>query len=695
MTMKTYPIDKIRNVVLLGHGGAGKTSVLEAMLYDSKAIDRMGKVSDGNTVSDFDEEEGRRGISINTSYAAVEWDGRKINVIDAPGDFDFLGDQQLAIKAGDIALIVLSAKDGVSVGAEKAMRFLEKKQEPVAFLVNRLDEPYSSFEKTVDAFQEKYGKNVVPLAIPVMEGEKMTGIVDVVKNQAFKLGQRGAMTNMDVPSDLSELVEHYREGLMEQIAETSEDLMNKYFEGEEFTKDEVENGLMNAILERDLFPVYPASAVQDWGISFLMNSIVAYFPTAEAQKSVTALKADGSEYELECKADGPLAAFIFKTIVDPFVGRISLLRIYSGVLKGDEPTYNVNEDKEERMNGLFALRGKKQIPVDELITGDIGAVTKLVTTQTNETLSLKEQPIRIKPVSMPVPVLTRSIVPVNRGEEDKIMQGLNKLADEDKSFAVRNDKETHQLLLCGQGEVQLDVLVQKLKAKFGTQALLEDPRVPYRETIRKKVKVQGKHKKQSGGHGQYGDVWVVFEPGDQEELEFREEVVGGAVPKNYFPAVEKGLQEAVSEGVLAGYPVVNLRATLVDGSYHEVDSNEMSFKLAARLAYRDGLPKADPVLLEPISTVKVHIPDDYLGDIMGDMSKRRGRILGMGADSDKGFQVVEAECPTAEMSKYATDLKSMTQGRGWYTIDFARYEQAPSDVAEKVIAAAKRDKEEE
>lgn len=693
--MKTYPIDKIRNVVLLGHGGAGKTSVLEAMLYDSKAIDRMGKVSDGNTVSDFDEEEGRRGISINTSYAAVEWDGRKINVIDAPGDFDFLGDQQLAIKAGDIALIVLSAKDGVSVGAEKAMRFLEKKQEPVAFLVNRLDEPYSSFEKTVDAFQEKYGKNVVPLAIPVMEGEKMTGIVDVVKNQAFKLGQRGAMTAMDVPSDLSELVEHYREGLMEQIAETSEDLMNKYFEGEEFTKDEVENGLMNAILERDLFPVYPASAVQDWGISFLMNSIVAYFPTAEAQKSVTALKADGSEYELECKADGPLAAFIFKTIVDPFVGRISLLRIYSGVLKGDEPTYNVNEDKEERMNGLFALRGKKQIPVDELITGDIGAVTKLVTTQTNETLSLKEQPIRIKPVSMPVPVLTRSIVPVNRGEEDKIMQGLNKLADEDKSFAVRNDKETHQLLLCGQGEVQLDVLVQKLKAKFGTQALLEDPRVPYRETIRKKVKVQGKHKKQSGGHGQYGDVWVVFEPGDQEELEFREEVVGGAVPKNYFPAVEKGLQEAVSEGVLAGYPVVNLRATLVDGSYHEVDSNEMSFKLAARLAYRDGLPKADPVLLEPISTVKVHIPDDYLGDIMGDMSKRRGRILGMGADSDKGFQVVEAECPTAEMSKYATDLKSMTQGRGWYTIDFARYEQAPSDVAEKVIAAAKRDKEEE
>ena len=693
--MKTYPIDKIRNVVLLGHGGAGKTSVLEAMLYDSKAIDRMGKVSDGNTVSDFDEEEGRRGISINTSYAAVEWDGRKINVIDAPGDFDFLGDQQLAIKAGDIALIVLSAKDGVSVGAEKAMRFLEKKQEPVAFLVNRLDEPYSSFEKTVDAFQEKYGKNVVPLAIPVMEGEKMTGIVDVVKNQAFKLGQRGAMTAMDVPSDLSELVEHYREGLMAQIAETSEDLMNKYFEGEEFTKDEVENGLMNAILERDLFPVYPASAVQDWGISFLMNSIVAYFPTAEAQKSVTALKADGSEYELECKVDGPLAAFIFKTIVDPFVGRISLLRIYSGVLKGDEPTYNVNEDKEERMNGLFALRGKKQIPVDELITGDIGAVTKLVTTQTNETLSLKEQPIRIKPVSMPVPVLTRSIVPVNRGEEDKIMQGLNKLADEDKSFAVRNDKETHQLLLCGQGEVQLDVLVQKLKAKFGTQALLEDPRVPYRETIRKKVKVQGKHKKQSGGHGQYGDVWVVFEPGDQEELEFREEVVGGAVPKNYFPAVEKGLQEAVSEGVLAGYPVVNLRATLVDGSYHEVDSNEMSFKLAARLAYRDGLPKADPVLLEPISTVKVHIPDDYLGDIMGDMSKRRGRILGMGADSDKGFQVVEAECPTAEMSKYATDLKSMTQGRGWYTIDFARYEQAPSDVAEKVIAAAKRDKEEE
>lgn len=691
--MKIYPADKIRNITLLGHSGAGKTSVIEAMLYDAKAIDRMGKITDGSTVTDFDQEEIRRGISLNTSYAAVEWKDCKINLIDCPGDFDFLGEQRLGIFAGDVALIVLSAKDGVSVGAEKSMRMLEKAEEPVVLLVNRLDEPNASFEKTVADFRETYGAKVVPLAIPVMENETVKGIIDVLGQKAYQLGQRGAMTAMEIPAGLEAELEEYRSGIMEQIAETDEDLMNKFFEGEAFTDAEIEKGVKEAILSRSLIPVFCASALQDKGLTFLMDTIVRYFPTAQDRPAAKAVKQDGGEIELAPDAEGPLASFVFKTIVDPFVGRISLMRVFSGTFTADEPAYNMGKEKEERLNGVFVLRGKKQIEVEKLLAGDIGAVTKLVVTQTNDTLSRKANPITVQPVEMPVPCLTRAITPVNRGEEDKIMQGMNKLADEDISFRIENNPETHQLLLSGQGEIQLDVLCAKLKGKFGTEAELSEPRVAYRETIRKQVKVQGRHKKQSGGHGQFGDVWIVFEPGEKEELEFAEEIFGGSVPKNYFPAVEKGLQEAVLEGVLAGYPVVNLKATLVDGSYHDVDSNEMSFKLAARLAYKAGLPQAGPVLLEPIAAVKVHIPDDNLGDIMGDMSKRRGRILGMGADTDAGFQVVDAEAPMAELSKYATDLRSMTQGRGWFTIEFARYEQAPNEVAEKVIAAAQQSEE--
>lgn len=691
--MKIYPAEKIRNITLLGHSGAGKTSVIETMLYDSKAIDRMGKVTDGNTVTDFDQEEIRRGISLNTSYAAVEWKDCKINLIDSPGDFDFLGDQRLGVFAGDVALIVVTGKDGISVGSEKSMRMLEKADEPVALLVNRLDEPNSSFEKTIEEFREAYGAKVVPLAIPVMEGESMKGIIDVLGKKAFQLGQRGALSPMDVPGDKQSEMEEFRSAIMEQIAETDEDLMMKFFEGEEFTDEEVEKGIKNAIMHRSLIPVFCSSATEGTGLSFLMDMIVKYFPTAADRPLTKAVKQDGGEIELTPDANGPLASFVFKTIVDPFVGRISLMRVFSGTFTADEPAYNMGKEKEERLNGVFVLRGKKQIEVEQLKAGDIGAVTKLVVTQTNDTLSRKANPITIQPVEMPVPCLTRAISPVNQGEEDKIMQGMNKLADEDISFTIENNPETHQLLLSGQGEIQLDVLCSKLKGKFGTEAELSEPRVAYRETIRKQVKVQGRHKKQSGGHGQFGDVWIVFEPGEKEELEFAEEIFGGAVPKNYFPAVEKGLQEAVLEGVLAGYPVVNLKATLVDGSYHDVDSNEMSFKLAARLAYRAGLPQAGPILLEPIASVKVHIPDDNLGDIMGDMSKRRGRILGMGADTDAGYQVVEAEAPMSELTKYATDLRSMTQGRGWFTIEFARYEQAPNEVAEKVIAAAQATEE--
>lgn len=693
--MKFYPAAQIRNLTVLGHSGSGKTSVVEAMLYNSKAIERMGRVPDGNTVTDFDQEEIRRGASINTSYAAVEWKNCKINLIDCPGDFDFIADQRLGMRAGDIAFVVLGAKDGITVGARKALSLAEKAQMPAALLINRCDEPNANFEKTLEAFRDEYGAKVVPLALPIMKGETMIGVVDVLSNKASEFGKCGELTPTDVPADMQDAATTYHEGLMEQIAESDEALMEKFFEGEAFSPEEIASGIQSAILTHSLIPVFPSAATADLGISFLMDRIVEYFPSPDKKAPAKAQSANGEELELPCDPNGPVAAFVFKTIVDPFVGRISLFRVMSGTFTLKNPPYNPREEKDERVNALYVLRGKKQIEVEKLEAGDIGAVTKLVSTVTNDTLTSRDNPVIIAPVAIPEPVLTRAVIPVKRGEEDKIMLGMNKLADEDVAFTIKNDPETHQLLLSGQGEIQLDALLNKLKGKFGAEAKLEEPRVAYRETIRKKVKVQGRHKKQSGGHGQYGDVWIVFEPGEKEEMEFAEEVFGGAVPKNYFPAVEKGLQEAVTEGVLAGYPVVNLKATLVDGSYHEVDSNEMSFKLAAHLAYRAGLPQADPVLLEPISTLRVHIPDENLGDIMGDISKRRGRILGMGADAEeRGFQVVEAEAPASELSKYATDLRSMTQGRGWFTMAFARYEQAPNEVSEKVIAAAQAAKEE-
>lgn len=696
--MNVYATDKLRNVTLLGHSGVGKTALVEAALFNARALDRMGTVADGNTVSDFDEEEIRRGASLSTTYAAVEWKGRKFNLIDCPGDFDYVAEQRLGLFAGDVALIVSNAKNGVAVGSEKAIQLAEKMKKPVALFINSVDEPNASFDKTVAAFQA-LSKKFVPLDIPIMHGEKMLGIIDVVAGKAFEISSQpgDARKEMPVPEELSEEVASYRNGIMEQIAETSEELMEKFFAEEPFSDQEIEDGLRNAIIQRDLFPIFGGSATSNLGTSFLMDMLLSYFPTAESSDvpAVAGTAADGSAVELKADPNGPLAAFVFKTIVDPFVGRISYFRVFSGTFTKDQPAYNLNSGAEERISALYVMRGKKQIEVDKLEAGDIGAVTKLTNTRTNDTLTFKSNAVRVDPVEMPVPVLMKKISPVRKGEEDKIMQGLAKLGDEDPSFKIENNAETGELVLSGQGEMQLEILVNKLKSRYGTQAVLEEPRVAYRETIRKKVKIQGKHKKQSGGHGQYGDVWIVFEPGTQDELEFAEEVVGGAVPKNYFPAVEKGLQEAVTEGVLAGYPVVRLKATLVDGSYHEVDSNEMSFKLAARLAYRNGLPQADPVLLEPISHVMVHIPEENLGDIMGDMSKRRGRILGMGAEANSHFQYVEAEAPSAELMKYATDLRSMTQGRGWFTVEFARYEQAPQDITQKVIAEAATKKENE
>ena len=686
--MKNYPAEKIRNIVLLGHGGSGKTAYAEAVLYNAKVIDRMGKSTDGNTVLDFDPEEIRRQISLNTSTAACAWGEYKLNIIDTPGDFDFLGEVMQGIRVADAGLIVASAKDGLNVGAEKAVRLSDKAGLPIFFLISRMDENNADFDKAVASIQEKYGQKVVPFALPMMTGDKMTGVVDVINRQAYQLDAKsGAASPCDIPVEMEERIDEICEALSEQIAENDEDLMEKYFSGEPFTDEELDKGLRLAIDNGSIYPVFVGSGTSNWAVSFTMDHLLPLIPSPADRKPVKATDAEGNEVELPLMKDGPLAAFVFKTIADPFVGRISFFRVYSGTFAANSSVYNLDKDKDERIASVFVMRGKKQISVEKLEAGDIGAVTKLLVTTTGDTLSDKAQPFRLPKIKFPVPCLSMAIHPEKKGEEDKIMQGLNKLKDEDLVFSIVNDAETHQMILSGLGEQQLDVLRSKLKSKYNVEAILEEARVPYRETIKKKVKVQGKHKKQSGGHGQYGDVWIEFEPGDEEGLTFEEKIFGGSVPKSFHPAVEKGLQDAIKEGVLAGYPVVNLKATLVDGSYHDVDSSEMAFRIAARLAYRNGLPQASPVLLEPISAVDIHIPDDYLGDVMGDLNKRRGRIMGINPDDDG--QIVSAEVPTSEMMRYATDLKSMTQGRGWYTISFARYEQAPQAVADKVIADAK------
>jgi elongation factor G len=692
--MKNYSATNIRNVALLGHGGSGKTAFAEAVLFNAKVTDRMGRSADGNTVLDFDPEEIRRKISINTAVATCDWKDCKLNLLDTPGDFDFIGEVLQALRVADSVLIVVSAKDGVAVGTEKAVRQARKKNLPCYFFVSRMDEANADFNKTLDSLRNNFGNRVVPFALPIIDDGKMTGVVDVVAQIAYKFDTKtGEQIRIEMPDDIKAQIDALQEPLMEAVAESNDTLMEKYFAGEKFSDEELYHGLHDAARSGHVYPVYVGSGLMNWGVRFTLDHLVDIMPSPAEAETAIGQTPDGKALTLLPDEKAPLAAFVFKTIADPFVGRISMFRVYSGSLRANSTLYNSVREKEERIGGVFMMVGKKQLPVDAIPAGDIGAVSKLLVTTTNDTLCDREHPVILPQIKFPVPCLSMAILPKNKGEEDKIVTGLHKLQDEDPVFTVRNDPETHQIVISGVGEQQLDVLRSKLSSKFHVESTLEEPRVPYRETIRKKVRVQGKHKKQSGGHGQYGDVWIEFEPGPTEGLTFEEKIFGGSVPKSFHPAVEKGLQEAISKGVLAGYPVVNLKATLVDGSYHEVDSSEMSFKLAARLAYKAGLPQASPVLLEPISVAKIYIPDEYLGDIMGDMNKRRGRIISISPDD--GMQVVTVEVPTAEMAKYATDLKSMTSGRGWYSIEFARYEQAPQAVADKVIAEAKKHMKEE
>ena len=674
----------IRNIAVIGHSGEGKTSVCEAILFNGKATDRLGKVTDGNTVTDYDEQEIARKMSISLALAYTLWEGVKINLLDVPGFYDFEGEENEALRAAGGALIVTSATGTVSVGAEKAIEKCLKAKKPMVLFINGMDKENADYNGTIAALQEKYAGKIAPIQIPLMDGNKMIGYINALTEKAFRFSEEG-LKEIPIPEEMKATLKQMQANLTETAAENDDALLDKYFGEGELSKEEVIHGIRKGIYSVNTIPVMAGSALQNRGIINLMGEIVKYMPSAEERGEILASAVDKDELTgITCEADAPFAAQVFKTIVDPFVGKLNIMKVFRGTLKSGATVYNATTGKTERINQIYLLKGKKQEAVNELTAGDIGAVNKLTATNTGDTLCDESAKVKFDPIHFPRAVLSMAIYAEKKGEEDKIFQGLNKLAEEDYTFSVTKNAETGEMLISGQGETHLDVINKKLKAKFNVTAVLKTPKIAYRETIRKKVEAEGKHKKQSGGHGQYGHCKVRFEPFDGE-FEFAEEVVGGSVPKQYIPAVEKGLIECLPHGVLAGYPVTGLRAVLYDGSYHDVDSSEMAFKLAAAIAFKEGLKNASPCLLEPVMKLKIAIPEAFLGDIMGDMNKRRGRILGI--DMLEGLQIVNAEAPQAEIQKYATDLRSMTQGRGKFMAELARYEEVPAAEAEKIIKA--------
>lgn len=683
--MKAYTSNNIRNIAVLGHGGKGKTTLCEAMLYISGASDRLGKVSDGNTVLDFDTEEKRRKSSVSSAMAAIEWDNTKLNIIDAPGLFDFENGAAEAVRAAEAVLIVTSAGSGVDVGTQKAFKAAEKRGLAKFFAVTKTDSDHRSFYKTFEALKEEYGNKLCPTIIPYMEGSITKCYINLMTGMAFEYAD-GKAVKVAVPSD--PVVEEMTSAFMEAVATTDDALMEKFFEGEPFTQEEILKGLCTGIFDGSIYPVYAVAGLTAAAVDQLLYGLAWSAPGAYGYAGETAKTEDGEETLLPCDVNGPLAAVCFKTVADPFVGKMSFFKVVSGKLTAETQAYNPRTGETEKMGKIVTVKGAKQEDAKEIIAGDIGVVTKLAKVKTGDTLCDAKNIVILDGVDAPAPCLSMAVKVLKKGEEEKVAQGLSRLMEEDPSISFSINKETKEQILSGLGEQHLDVIVSKLKNKFGVEVNLSVPKVAYRETIRKKAEAQGKHKKQSGGHGQFGDVWIRFEPCDSEELVFEEEVFGGAVPKNFFPAVEKGLRECVTKGVLAGYPMVGVKATLYDGSYHPVDSSEMAFKTAASLAYKAAIPKADPTILEPVGTLVAYMPDDNLGDIMGDITKRRGRVLGMGPADEPRMQELTAEVPMAEMGDFTTVLRSVTAGRGSFRFEFTRYEQAPQNVVEKVIAEA-------
>ncbi|SHJ83029.1 translation elongation factor 2 (EF-2/EF-G) [Clostridium amylolyticum] len=689
--MKEYKINNLRNVGILGHSGSGKTSLAEALLFTTKTIDRLGKVDEGNTICDYDVEEKKRKISMSASVAPFEWKGVKVNMLDLPGYFDFIGEQIQGMRACDVAMIVVCGAAGVEVGTEKAWNYVNKIKLPRTFFINKLDRENSDYDKVLAQLKDHYGISVVPIQYPIGKEADFKGVINIISRTATVYNPKTKkMEPADIPAELEEKVDECKQMVMEAVAETDEVLLDKYFSEGELSDEEIYKGLINGCVSGDIAPVMCGSAASVIAMDALLDDIIECFPSPEYALSQKAIdKKNNKEVRVNLNEKDPFSAFVFKTIADPFVGKLSMFRVITGKITPDTSVLNTSKDKNEKIGSIYYLRGKSQLPAEEIIAGDIGAVAKLQYTGTGDTLCNPNFNVEYDSMNFPEPVMSMAVVPKAKGDEDKISSGLGKLIEEDPTFKVSRDVENAETIISGIGEAHLDMVASKLKNKFGVEVALQIPKVPYRETIKAVSDVQGKHKKQSGGHGQYGDVKIKFEPrtDGSDELQFVDQVVGGVVPRNYIPAVEKGLKECIGRGVLAGYPVIRLKATLHDGSYHPVDSSEMAFKIAASLAYKKGLEMASPILLEPIMKVEVIVPDEYMGDVIGDINKKRGRVLGM--EPEDGLQKVLAEVPMSEMFTYATDLRSITQARGSFRSAFERYEEVPAAEVNKIIETAK------
>ena len=683
-----YPGEHIRNIAVVGHSGEGKTTLCEAMLFNGGAIDRQGKVLDGTTVSDFDDLEKAKKMSIYTSCSYLVWKDVKINLLDLPGYYDFEGERSEGLRAAGGALLVIGANGVLPIGAESIVDYCLKLGKPLIIFINGMDKENADYLGTVQALRAKYAGKLAPIQIPIMENGKMQGCINALQERAY-LFKEGGPQEIPIPENMKGQVEEMKASLMETAAENDEFLLDKYFESGELTREETIHGIRLGIAAVNTIPVMAGSALQNRGVINLLNEIVTYMPQARERLNTMAEDLQNDKVvSLRTDEDAPFAAQVFKTVIDPYSGKLSYIKNFRGVLKSGSTVWNANTECEERIGQVYLLRGKKMEPVDELGAGDIGAVNKLTNTNTGDTLCDTSAKVRFTPIHFPKPTLFMAVTSEKKGEEDKVFAGLAKLREEDYTFSIEKNVETGELLLGGQGDIQLETLVKKIKARYGVDVKLTAPKIAYRETIRGSAEAEGKHKKQSGGHGQYGHVKIRFSP-TEEDFVFEEEVVGGAVPKNYFPAVEKGLRECMVSGPLAGYPVVGVKAVLYDGSYHDVDSNELSFKMAAAIAYKEGLKNAKPVLLEPIYRLKIAVPSDYLGDVMGDINKRRGRIMGTDAEGDSS--IITAEIPLAEITEYTMELRSLTRGSGKFVSEFLAYEEVPFALVDKIIASAQKE----
>jgi len=694
-------VDKVRTFALVGHGDAGKTSLTEAMLYDANMTTRLGKIEQGNTVTDYDPKEIKRGISINSSLAYLNWKDATFNIIDTPGYLDFIVDTKSSLRVVDCAIMVVCGVSGVEVQTEKVWDYAEEFQLPRIFFINKLDRERADFDGVVNMIKENFGSNTVPIQLPIGREENFSGVIDLLKMKAYYFQSnpdgKNQVEEKEIPEDLKEKAAEYRQKMVEAVAEFDDEILMKYLEGEELSEQEIFSCLKGAMIERKIFPILCGSATKNIGIELLLDFIKDYFPNpVELPDIVVKDLKEGKEVKLKRAVDeAPFSALVFKTVADPYVGSLSYFRVFTGELNSDSQVYNSSQDVENKVGKIFRMQGKEQTPIPKILAGGIGAIAKLKKTNTGDTLCDKEHPIEFKKIEYPEPIMRLAIAPKSKGDEDKLSFALNRIIEEEPTIQVYRDEDTGETIIAGMGESHLDVVIETMETKFGVEVEKSTPKVGYKETIRKKVQAEGKYKKQSGGRGQYGHCFVEFEPLERGKgFEFVDKIVGGVIPKQYRPAVEKGIVEAMKKGVVAGYPTIDIRATLYDGSYHTVDSSEMAFKVAGSLAFKKGAALADPILLEPIYDLEVIVPKEYMGDIIGDLNSKRGKIMGMD-ETKKGKQIIRAQVPQAEMFRYSIDLRSITQGRGTFTMKFSHYEEVPPQIAQDIIEKAKKESESE